>query len=160
MVIIIGWLNPFGHYYRIKRFFSWVQACVSGADAIANCKHVWMTFKCRVCECIGTVYTCMNSWKEPFNTYNSSIWIFSLFLLLNWLQACFQSDTIVVSRWSSYCLCWLYKKSSRVINGSNTQKSPSSYERIQNKQVTMLLCNQKARKRYTLTLYELVLIHD
>jgi hypothetical protein len=28
---------------------------------------------CKVCQCIGTVYTCMNSWKEPFNTYNSSM---------------------------------------------------------------------------------------
>jgi hypothetical protein len=99
------------------------------------------------------VYTCMNSWIEPFNTYNSSIWIFSLFILLNWCQACFQSDTIVVSRRRSpYCLCWLYKKVHRVINGLKMQNSSSSYERIQNKQVTMLLSNQKARKRYTLIL--------
>ena len=86
----------------------------------------------------GTVYTCMNSWKEPFNTYNSSIWISSLFWLLNWFQACFQMDTIVVSRQQPpYCLC---------------KKSSSSYERIKNKQVTVLLSNQKARKRYTLML--------
>ena len=32
-----------------------------------------------VCECICTVYTCMNFWKEPLNSYNSSMWIFSLF---------------------------------------------------------------------------------
>jgi len=31
-------------------------------------------------------------------------------------------------------------------------KSSSSYERIKNKQVTVLLSNQKARKRYTLIL--------
>ena len=38
-------------------------------------------------------------------------------------QACFQSDTIVVSlQRSSYCLCWLYKNVHRVINGSKTKK--------------------------------------
>ena len=90
---------------------------------------------CKVCECIVTIYTCMNSWKEPFNTYNSSIWISSLFWLLNWFQACFQMDTIVVSRQQPpYCLC---------------KKSSSSYERIKNKQVTELLSNQRVRKRYT-----------
>jgi hypothetical protein len=71
----------------------------------------------------GTVYTSMNSWKEPFNTYNFSMWIFSLFWLLNWFQACVQSDTIVVSlRLPPYCLCWLCKKGHRVMNGSKTQK--------------------------------------
>ena len=35
------------------------------------------------------------------------------------------------------------------------QKSSSSYERIKNKYVTVLLSNQKARKRYTLILQEL-----
>jgi len=34
-------------------------------------------------------------------------------------------------------------------------KSSSSYERIKNKQVTVLFSNQKARKRYTLILQEL-----
>jgi hypothetical protein len=88
---------------------------------------------CKVFKCIGTVYTCINSWKEPFNIYNSSIWIVSLFLLLNWFQACFQSDTFVVSRWQSpYCLCWLYKQSS------------SSYKRIKNaKQFIELWTNPK-----------------
>ena len=32
------------------------------------------------------------------------------------------------------------------------QKSSSSYERIQNKRMTMLLSNQKAREPYTLIL--------
>jgi hypothetical protein len=32
------------------------------------------------------------------------------------------------------------------------QKSSSSYERIKNKHVTVLLADQKARKRYTLIL--------
>jgi len=78
---------------------------------------------CKVCECISTIYTCMNSWKEAFNTYNSSIWIFSLFWLLNWFQVCFQSDTIVISRQQPpYCLCWLYKKVHQVMNGSKTKK--------------------------------------
>ena len=35
------------------------------------------------------------------------------------------------------------------------RKSSSSYERIKNKQVTVLLSNQKARKRYSLLLLEL-----
>jgi hypothetical protein len=38
------------------------------------------------------------------------------------------------------------------MNGSKTQKSSSSYEQIKNKQVTVLLSNQKAPKRYTLIL--------
>ena len=62
--------------------------------------------QCNICECITTVYTCMNYWTEPSNTYDSSMWIFSLFWLLNWFQACFQSDAIVVSRpRTPYCLC-------------------------------------------------------
>jgi hypothetical protein len=121
---------------------------------------------CKVCECIGTVYTCMNSWKEPFNPYNSSIWIFSLFWLLNWFQACFQLDTIVVSchRHSSHIVYACYTKNvHQVMNWSYTQKfielwtdhihkSSSSYEWIKNKQVTVLLSNQKARRQYTLIL--------
>jgi hypothetical protein len=35
------------------------------------------------------------------------------------------------------------------------RESSSSYERIKNKQVIVLLFNQKARKRYTLILHEL-----
>ena len=98
-------------------------------------------------DCISTIYTCMNSWKEPFNPYNSSIWIFSLFWLLSWFQACFQSDTFLVSRWQPpYCLCWLYKKSSL------------SYEWIKNKQVTVLLSIQKARKWCTCILILLKLL--
>ena len=107
--------------------------------------HIHELLKRTICERIGTVYTCMNSWKEPFNTYNFSMRIFSLFwLLLNWFQACFQSDTIVVSRWwPPYCfMLVIYKKSS------------SSYERIISKQVTVLLSNQKARKQYTLILLD------
>ena len=80
---------------------------------------------CKVCECINTVYTCMNSWKEPFNPYNSSIWIFSLFWLLNWFQACFQLDTIVVScrRHSSHIVYACYTKNvHQVMNWSYTQK--------------------------------------
>jgi len=127
-------------YYSIKRFFSGVHACVNGADATTNWTNVRSMYKCKVCECIDTVYTCMNSWKEPFDIYNLLMWIFSLFWSLNWSQACLQSDTIVVSRrWTPYCLCWLYKK-----------KRSSSYERIQNKQVTVLWSNQETRKRYTL----------
>ena len=38
------------------------------------------------------------------------------------------------------------------MNGSNTQSS-SSYERIKNKHVRVLLSNQKARNRYTLILH-------
>ena len=61
--------------------------------------------------------------KNRFNTYNSSIWIFSQFWLLNWFHACFQSDIIVVShRRPPYCLCWLYKKVHRAMNGLKTQK--------------------------------------
>jgi len=44
-------------------------------------------------------------------------------------------------RLPTYCLCWLLCKN-----------SSSSYERIKNKQVTMLLSNQKSWKRYTLIL--------
>ena len=57
-------------YYRIKRFFSGDHACAHSANALIN----WIN-----CECIGTVYTCMNSWKEPFNPYNSSMqyWTYS-----------------------------------------------------------------------------------
>jgi hypothetical protein len=84
------------------------------------CKRCWCNHKlnkmsegnlCKVCECIDIVYTCMNSWKELFDIYIFSMWIFSLFWSLNWYQACFKSDTIVASRrWTPYCLCWLYKK--------------------------------------------------
>jgi len=34
---------------------------------------------CKACECIDTVYTRTNYWKEPFYPYNSSMWIISLF---------------------------------------------------------------------------------
>ena len=69
---------------RIKRFFSGVHACVHSADALTN-----FTFKrpktsvfgrlCKVCECIGTVYTCMNSWKDL-----KTIFVF-------WRQICYIS---------------------------------------------------------------------
>jgi hypothetical protein len=54
-------------------------------------------------------------------------------VLRTFIQLCFQSDTIVVSRWQSpHCLCWLYKKSS------------SSYKRIKNaKQFIELWTNPK-----------------
>ena len=50
-------------YYNIKLFFSGIRACVNGVDALTN----WINVQ----RIIGTVYTCTNSWKEPFNTYNS-----------------------------------------------------------------------------------------
>ena len=59
----------------------------------------------------------MNSWKELFDTFNSSMWIFPLFWLLNWFQVCFQSYTIVISRLRPpYCLYWLYRKVHEVID--------------------------------------------
>ena len=79
---------------RIKRFFSGVHACIHGADALTN--FTWTSFGhlislwvhrhhvhmhellngrlCKVCECIATVYTCMNSWKEAFNPIMNYIW--------------------------------------------------------------------------------------
>jgi hypothetical protein len=73
----------------------------------------------------------MKSWKESFNPYNSSIWIFYPFWLLNWFQACFQSDIIVAAhRRPPYCICWLYKKVHRVMNGSNYNMLGGTSERI------------------------------
>jgi hypothetical protein len=59
----------------------------------------------------------MNFWKEPFNTYYSSIWIFSLFLLLSLLS---------IGHYRSFpsAVAILFKL---VI-----QKSSSSYKRIKN----------------------------
>jgi hypothetical protein len=53
---------------RFKRFFSGVHACVHGDDALTT----WTLHKrpsnvYSVYEYTGTVYTCMNSWKEAFN---------------------------------------------------------------------------------------------
>jgi hypothetical protein len=79
--------------------------------------------------------SCMNSRKEPFITYNSSMWIFSLYWLLNWFQTCFQSDTIVVSRRRPpYCLCWSYNKRS------------TSYERIKNVKVHRVMNESKTNR--------------
>ena len=84
------------------------SSCVNGDDATTNWTKMSEGNVCKVCECIDTVNTCMNSWKELFDIYIFSMWIFSLFWSLNWSQACFQSDTIVASRrWTPYCLCWL-----------------------------------------------------
>ena len=53
------------------------------------------------------------------------------------------------------CLCWLYKKKFIELWTDQKRKSSSSYERIKNKQMTVLLYNQKARKWYTLIPEEL-----
>ena len=94
-----------------------------------------------VCECIGIIYTYMNSWKEPFTTYNSSKWIFSLFWLLNCFQACFQSDTIVVSRQQllPYCLCWLYKE--KFIELWTNQKQTGDSALVQSKGTKTIYIN-------------------
>jgi hypothetical protein len=47
-------------YYMSKRFFSGVYACVDGADATTNGTKMSEGNLCKVCECIDTVYTCMN----------------------------------------------------------------------------------------------------
>jgi hypothetical protein len=77
-------------HYRIKRFFNEVHACLS--DALTNYKGRLY----KVCEYIGTIYTCMNAWKEAFNPYNSSMWIFPYFNFQTDFRL-LQSDTIVVS---------------------------------------------------------------
>ena len=100
---------------------------------------------CKVCECISTVYTCINSWKEPFNTYNSSTWIFSLFWLLNWF-----SGLLSIGHYRSFL------SAAAILFILIRQKSSSSYERIKNKHETVLLSNQKAWKQYTLNLQELL----
>ena len=76
-------------YYRIKRFFSGVHACVHGADALTNC----ISDVYSICECIGTEDTCMNSLKEALNPYNSSMWMFSLLLS-------FFIETLTITTWS------------------------------------------------------------
>jgi hypothetical protein len=74
----------------------------------------------------------MNSWKEPFNTYNSLIWIFSIFWLLNWLNL----HSIVHYR--------SFPSAATVLFMQVIQKSASSYERIKTaKRFIELWTNQK-----------------
>ena len=86
----------------------------------------------------------MNSWKEPFNTYDSSTWIISLIWLVNWF-----SGLLSIGHYRSFL------SAAAILFILVMQKSSSSYERIKNKHVTVLLSNQKARKRHTLILQEL-----
>ena len=61
--------------------------------------------------------------KEPFILIILPHEFFPYFDYETDFQACFQSDTIVVScRQPPYCLYWLYKKVHRVMNGSKTKK--------------------------------------
>jgi hypothetical protein len=117
-------------HYKIKRFFSGVHTCVNGADAITKWINVGRL--CKVCECIVTVYTCMNSWKEPFNTYNSSTWIFSLFWLLNWF-----SGLLSIGHYRSFL------SAAAILFIPVIQKSSSSYERIKNEKVHRVMNQSK-----------------
>ena len=125
-----------------------------------RCNHKMNKRVCKVCECIGTVYTFMNSWKEPFNTYNSSMWIFSLFWLLNWF-----SGLLSIGQYRSFL------SAAAILFILVMQKRPPSYERIKTekvhrvmneriktKHVTVLLSNQKARKRFTYKNYCFVIL--
>jgi hypothetical protein len=127
------------YMYRYLEIFYWEIPSFYLKMTIRAC--MWK--QCRCTQKLNTlwIYRCTNSWeKKPFNLYNSSRWIVSLFWLLNWFQACFQSDNIVVShRRTPYCLHWLHKCS-------------SSNERIKTKRMTVLLFYQKARKRCILIL--------
>jgi len=64
-------------------------------------------------------------------------------LLLIWLSIWHSRS---FRRRSPYCLCWLYKKRFIELWTDQKRKSSSSYEQIKNKQVTVLLSNQKAPK--------------
>ena len=61
---------------RINRFFSGVHACVD-VPMHSQTLHKHPSDIYSVCECISTIYTCMNSWKEGFNPIMNcefSIW--------------------------------------------------------------------------------------
>ena len=112
---------------------------------------------CKVCEGIGTDYTCMNSWKEPFNPYNSSIWIFSLFRFFKQISGLLSIEHYRSLPSADAILVFLVIQKKFIELWTNLKrKSSLSYERIKNKQMTVFLSNQKARKRYTLILLELL----
>jgi hypothetical protein len=67
--------------------------------------------------------TSVNSWKESFNTYNSSTWIFSLFWLLNWFSGLLSiGHYLNFLKSPPYCLYCLCKKVHRVIHDSKMKK--------------------------------------
>jgi hypothetical protein len=135
---------------------------------MSSCRCKLKKGLCIVCECIGTAYTSMYSWKSSCmcklcwcthkfyiqRTFNVNLFpILSFFIddthhyhvtiifqscVLRSNTYCGQSDTIVVSRrLPPYCLHSVLKK---VVPAG---RSSSSYERIKNKQVNLLLSNHK-----------------
>ena len=141
--------------YRIKWFFPRVYSCISGADVLTNVTGRLY----KVCECIGIVFTyILCTWTPDKNRF--------ILIILQWEYFPYLSffiETFTMTTWPLH---------SRVVYrgviytqkcSSGTQKFIELWTdqtqiytqkviqaRIKNKQVTVLLSNQKPRKRYTL----------
>jgi hypothetical protein len=71
---------------RIKSFFSEVHVCVNGADTLTS-----FTYMDSICECINTVYICMNSKLCKIKIQRSLGSISPKFNIDYWQEACLKS---------------------------------------------------------------------
>jgi hypothetical protein len=138
-------------YYRIKRFFSGVHACVNGADVITNWinVHVW-TPSLWVHRHRLHMYELLKRTVYYLQFFHVNLFPILIIKLI--------SDLLSIGHYRSFppaaaILCMLViQQTFNELWTDQKRKSSSSYERIKNKQVTVLLSNQKARKRYKLIL--------